>query len=313
MRYVIRDLAGEDRQIVEVVTRMADDGEQVLEWTTEGDSYELSRSGVAVGVHNLRFSGLAFKSSGSGKESLSWDPPAAAMLRQAQWLDVVRSRISRLIPYGARLHGPLVSDGRDAPSSFAHALEDGSPVARLVQEFYLKHLGHRIDAQKWAERFRLQLSLPSSPTLAYDLTDTGEGLSQVLPVAVAVARAASPEGPHLLALEQPELHLHPRLHSELAKWFTTIVQGAPEVRMLIETHSENFLLSVMLAVIKGELSADQVLIYWVHQLDDGQSVVDEITMDTLARLQGPWPKGVFQENSILATELNNLRLERFPR
>jgi hypothetical protein len=302
IRYEILDLARENRQLVERVIRTTSNSAETLEWTTEGDRYELQRPGHPPQQLDLRFRSLALEG-----EGLRWDVPAGDLLQRVQWLDAVRARIPRREPFGPRGAAvPVAADGRDAPQLFARAYQESSPVIASVREFYRRHLGHEIDLAPLAEDFQIRVSPTSAPTLQVPLIDTGEGLAQVFPVALALARAATPEGPHLLALEQPELHLHPVLHEELATWMVSTLQSSPNARVLVETHSENFLLAVLLAVIEGRLTTDQVLLYWVHQL----RVADEVTLDELARPQGPWPPDVFQEDAALATRLNAHRLKR---
>lgn len=308
VHYEILDLARENRQLVEKVTRTRAGETETLLWTTEGDQYEAQRDGQPPRSFDLRFRSLALEGNG-----IRWDAPAGDLLQRVQWLDAVRARIPRRQPFGPRSAAPIASDGRDAPQFFALAHQSTSSVVASVKEFYRRHLDHEIDLAPLADDFQIRVSPTNAPTLQIPLVDTGEGLAQVFPIALALARATTQEGPHLLALEQPELHLHPVHHEELATWMVTTIQSAPAARILVETHSENFLLSVMLAVIERRLTPDQVVLYWVHQLSDGQCIADQVTLDELARPQGAWPPGVFQEDAALATRLNTFRLKRLRR
>ncbi len=69
-------------------------------------------------------------------------------------------------------------------------------------------------------------------------SDIGVGISQLLPVVVA---ALDPDRPAITAIEQPELHVHPRLQVELGDLFAE--QAARGNVFLIETHSEHLLLA----------------------------------------------------------------------
>jgi hypothetical protein len=80
--------------------------------------------------------------------------------------------------------------------------------------------------------------------------------------------------------------------------------------MLIETHSENFLLGVQIQIAKRALPADRVLVYWVRQLDDGRSRITKITFDEEGRPHGGWPPGVFSEDVELTRNLIQTRKER---
>jgi hypothetical protein len=79
---------------------------------------------------------------------------------------------------------------------------------------------------------------------------------------------------------------------------------------VIETHSENLLLRVQIAIASGELPADKVIVHWVRPLDRG-SVIDTITFDHAARPLGAgWPPGVFSEDLVQARALLAIRKEK---
>ena len=143
------------------------------------------------------------------------------------------------------------------------------------------------------------------------LGDTGEGLTQVLPVLVAGAMAAqmAKTRPTYLVIEQPELHLHPAAHAPLAKFFCDIATAPSAPRVIIETHSENFLYGVQLAVTNATPSHERVLINWIRQDPQGRSTVTRMSMDADGRPEG-WPKDVFTEEAALAKALFEARRQR---
>ena len=309
VRYDIRDLPDQRRQVIERITRVRAGAEEILEWTTENKMFHLHQQGGARVAVPLDIDGLSAKNAG-GDVNVSWPVPGADDLAAAQWIDAVRARVLRRMPFGPRPHGPLAADGHDAPSALAFAFVDQDPVYETVRTFYRDHLGHDLIIDPIGDDFRLLVSPVTNPTVRIDLVDTGEGLGQVLPVAVALARAAHASGPALLALEQPELHLHPRLHEQLASWMCQLVGEGLRPHLLVETHSENVLLTVLLAILNGDIGADDLIVYWVHQLEDGQSLAEPVTFDELGMPQGLWPPDVFQEDAALARRLNAARMER---
>ena len=90
------------------------------------------------------------------------------------------------------------------------------------------------------------------------LTDIGFGLSQVLPVLVQSFYA--PPNSTIL-MEQPELHLHPRVQKELADFFIAAAGARQETtqgksierrtQFLIESHSEHFLRRLQRRIAEG--------------------------------------------------------------
>ena len=99
--------------------------------------------------------------------------------------------------------------------------------------------------------------------------DVGVGLSQVLPILQALQgasrRAMSSQAPILI--EQPELHLHPRMQADLADLFVESVSASPRVQVIAETHSEAMLLRIQKHLRKGTLNPEQVSIIYVDQID----------------------------------------------
>jgi hypothetical protein len=71
--------------------------------------------------------------------------------------------------------------------------------------------------------------------------DVGIGISQVLPVLV---HCYANEG-KLVAIEQPEIHLHPALQAELGDVFIESALGERKNTFLLETHSEHLILRIM--------------------------------------------------------------------
>lgn len=100
------------------------------------------------------------------------------------------------------------------------------------------------------------------PSFRIDLDDTGEGMVQVLPVLVAAAIAAREGAGTILAVEEPESHLHPDAQSVLARFFCAIAAGNNAPTLVLETHSRVFLLAVQLGIAAGRLSPEHVGLAW---------------------------------------------------
>lgn len=117
----------------------------------------------------------------------------------------------------------------------------------------------------------------------------GAGFNQLLPILVELMVRPALDAGHLLLVEQPVLHLHPALHAEIAQCFVDGVQRVPTRRVVVETHSDAFVLRLRALVAEGQLSPDDVRLLFVA---DGAH--REITLDRNGTPDG-WPKGVFFE------------------
>ena len=138
-----------------------------------------------------------------------------------------------------------------------------------------------------------------------DIVDTGEGMGQVLPVVslLTLAQHDVLEGQPVISLEHPELHIHPDAHAYLAELFCQVITSNPSCRILVETHSENLLLGLQLAITEGRIKPSDVAVHWVRGTQIG-AAVDFVTFDELARpSENNWPVDVYRKNSKLARDI----------
>jgi hypothetical protein len=116
------------------------------------------------------------------------------------------------------------------------------------------------------------------------IADVGFGVSQALPVLVALVAA---EPGQVVYLEQPELHLHPRAQRRLAHVLADAANRG--VVVVAETHSSLLLREVQTIVATGELSTDKVKLHWVQRQEDGRTVVTPADLDENGAY-GDWPE-----------------------
>lgn len=130
--------------------------------------------------------------------------------------------------------------------------------------------------------------------------DVGIGVSQVLPVLAMVLGARQ----KVIAIEQPELHLHPAIQAELADLFLeSSLHRANNI--IIETHSENFILRILRRIRESaesgskesshlQVRPDQVSVVYVQPADQGSRVF-EIPLTDDGDFGTNWPEGFFPE------------------
>jgi predicted ATPase len=118
-----------------------------------------------------------------------------------------------------------------------------------------------------------------------NIADVGFGVSQTLPVIVALLAA---EPAQLVYLEQPEIHLHPRAQVTFANLLARAVDRG--VRVVVETHSALLVRAVQTLVAKQQLRSEDVILHWFSR--DPRTGDTDITTGELdaAGAFGDWPE-----------------------
>jgi hypothetical protein len=132
--------------------------------------------------------------------------------------------------------------------------------------------------------------------------DVGLGISQVLPVLVSAYGSRE----KIVCIEQPELHLHPKLQADLSDVFIECALGSQENTFVLETHSEHLMLRILRRIretTEGELPpgaipvrpADVAAVY-ADPSPEGTQLI-EIPIREDGEFAEKWPKGFFAERS----------------
>ena len=122
--------------------------------------------------------------------------------------------------------------------------------------------------------------------------DVGFGISQALPIVVELlARRQS-----VIAIEQPETHLHPRLQARVADLFIDAVQeGGRANQLIVETHSEHLMLRVQRRIREGALDPALVAVLYVDQDVDGNAHIKRLRLNGSGEFLDDWPDGFFDD------------------
>jgi hypothetical protein len=135
----------------------------------------------------------------------------------------------------------------------------GNSAQQKFREWMSTHFGFEVFPKSVSDGARVALRMKeTSSGMEFNLADMGFGFSQMLPFLLEIwnlveyqpnRRRARPlrrndlaiPPSYLIAIEQPELHLHPALHARLADLFVTMAGLSREknvpVRFFLETHS----------------------------------------------------------------------------
>ena len=196
---------------------------------------------------------------------------------------------------------PRIATGPDFPGTFEYYVATIVSQWQVREEIHLQSLEIMLKdlgltweiSAKVLDDTQIELQVGRLPSARrrqdredlVNLADVGIGVSQVLPVLVALLIAESGQ---LVYLEQPELHLHPRAQYALAKILAEAAKRG--VKLVVETHSELLLLRVQTLVAEGNIDSNLVKLHWFSRdSKDGATSIQSADLDQNGAF-GDWPE-----------------------
>lgn len=192
--------------------------------------------------------------------------------------------------------------GREFPGTFEYyvasvinywQISKDSRLKSLEMALSLVGLASKIESKKLDDT-QVELQVGRLPCVSgsentkkdmVSIADVGFGVSQTLPVIVALLTARPGQ---LVYIEQPEIHLHPRAQVALAEIFADAANRG--VRVVVETHSELFLMGVQSLVAEGKLAPDKVKLHWFTRQENGNTKITSADLDESGSFGEDWPE-----------------------
>lgn len=133
----------------------------------------------------------------------------------------------------------------------------------------------------------VELEIKEEGIQSHNLIDVGFGYSQFLPLIVKIWKTIYVDMPndavkdgnnksnkeHVILMEQPELHLHPKLQEKLGRVLAQTVRFCNDkkydVRFLVETHSEAIINAIGSEIAVNGLNPDSVNVLLFNAKSEG--------------------------------------------
>lgn len=162
-----------------------------------------------------------------------------------------------------------------------------------VNQWYKEHFdGWGVKVNSDTEPFYQLELFRDANKIDVNFKDVGQGMSQLLPIVVRSFMPTAKET--LIVIEQPELHLHPGAHGDIAELLCKSLKSGLK-KFLIETHSQNFVLRLRSLIASKKINSDDVAIYYVaFDAESNSSSMTKINVDDKGNVDH-WPTGIFDE------------------
>ena len=229
----------------------------------------------------------------------------ASYFRQIHYIAPLRATAERYYRMRNLAIDEIDYQGKNLPA-FLNSLSN----QRLTdfQQWTQEHFGFKVVVKKDEGHLSVHVALGEDRD-SINLADTGFGYSQILPIITQLwdlsTRKIVSRGPSdgdnriplVIAIEQPELHLHPALQAKLADAFIESIKLAEKngysLQLLLETHSQTIVNQFGLAIADKALDpADISVVLFEKSLGQSQTVVRTSYYDNNGYLQN-WPIGFF--------------------
>ena len=100
----------------------------------------------------------------------------------------------------------------------------------------------------------------------------------------------------MLAIDEPEIHLHPAMQAELADLLIESTNPAGRGNQIIaETHSETLIMRIQRRIKEQLITPEDVLLLYVDQVEGGNASIRELRIDESGEFIDHWPGGFFDE------------------
>lgn len=147
-----------------------------------------------------------------------------------------------------------------------------------------------------------------------NFSESSSGLIQLYPIWAAITFSLFWRLTEFIYIEQPELHLHPKLQSRVAEICSNTQDTDNErvywqTKFIIETHSEHLIRGYQLLIAKGKIKPQHIRFYYFNPVDNKTEVIN-LKVDKLGNFITPWPNGFFSEASDLSYKLLEEQLKR---
>lgn len=140
--------------------------------------------------------------------------------------------------------------------------------------------------QRWLDYFELgKIEINGNEIIrlnisGHNIVDVGFGVSQVLPI---ILQGLVMQQDETLILEQPEIHLHPKMQMKMADYLLSLALAGKNT--LVETHSDHIVNRICRRVMENPELNKMVNIYFVDKDEAGNAKIELVEINSIDGLK----------------------------
>ncbi|MGL6300661.1 AAA family ATPase [Aeromonas caviae] len=188
-------------------------------------------------------------------------------------------------------------------SQLAEILKNNKQILNKVNELFME-FGIKISTARTNDIIHRITVKQQNVTV--ELTDVGFGISQVLPILVQALLS-----PHntITIIEQPEIHLHPKMQAWLTNALVNI-SISENKKFIIETHSDTIIKRLQILFLEPNNGFDKqnLNIFHLERDGDGYTKLNNVPFNDLGEIQ--WPKDFMSLEIDDTIKLQRLKVQK---
>lgn len=194
----------------------------------------------------------------------------------------------------------ISSDGKNLAMYFANLTEDN---LKAFNKWTSDNFKFSIKLNK--SEGHVEIEIKEGNKQSHNMVDTGFGYNQLLPILAIIWNSQGKrnryyyrieDGIKFIVIEQPELHLHPRLMSMFAEMLCSAIINQKEnedIRFIIETHSDALINKFGSLINSSVISPDKINVVMFNAKEEGMdNYVEQVSYDKSGYIPN-WPLGFF--------------------
>ncbi len=230
-----------------------------------------------------------------------------ALAQRIHYVQPLRATSQRYYRFSNVAVDDIDSDGKNLPMFYAS-------LDKEDREKFNKWLSQVLNEAQLEIQTKggfVELLLKEKGKIAHNMVDVGFGYTQILPILILIWKVAylpkrrllpvmEMDTETIIAIEQPELHLHPRMQGMFADMLSTVIKKCHEdkidLRFIIETHSEDIVSRLGENIELRNLNAKDVNVVLFDAQKEGFSTEIHPTEYDDRGILKDWPYNFFTHN-----------------